>query len=54
MASTPCWDAVRSTLIIRPWVSAPRQVRLPPHTLRLTTAGRMACSARQFVASMPG
>ena len=26
------------------WVSAPRRVRLPPHTLRVTTAGRMACS----------
>ena len=26
------------------WVSAPWRVRLPPHTLRMTTAGRMACS----------
>ena len=34
MTSTPCWVAVRSTLMIRPWVAAPRQVRLPPHTLR--------------------
>lgn len=54
MASTPCWPAVRSTVITRPWVAAPRQVRLPPHTLRLTTAGRMACSPRQLVASTPG
>ena len=29
----------------------PRSVRLPPQTLRFTTAGRMPCSARQFVAS---
>ena len=36
------------------WVAAPRQERLPPHTLRVTTAGRMACSARQLVASMAG
>jgi hypothetical protein len=31
-----------------------RVVLLPPHTLRVTTLGRMACSARQFVASRPG
>src|SRR5713226_8490121 len=35
-------------------VCAPRAVRFPPHTLRATTIGRMACSARQFVASRPG
>ena len=35
-------------------VAAPRQERLPPHTLRVTTAGRMACSARQLVTSMAG
>jgi hypothetical protein len=29
-------------------------VRLPPQTLRLTTAGRMACSARWFVAAIVG
>jgi hypothetical protein len=29
-------------------------VRLPPQTLRETTAGRSACSARQFVASIAG
>ena len=34
--------------------SAPWRVRLPPHTLRMTTAGRMACSARQLVASSEG
>ena len=27
---------------------------VPPHTLRMTTAGRMACSARQLVASSEG
>ena len=42
------WRAVRTTLDSTCWVSAPRRVRLPPHTLRMTTAGRMACSARQF------
>ena len=35
-------------------MSAPWRVRLPPHTLRMTTAGRMACSARQLVASSEG
>ena len=48
------WRAVRTTLASTCWVSAPRRVRLPPHTLRVTTAGRMACSARQLVASMDG
>jgi hypothetical protein len=33
------------------WVSAPRALRFPPQTLRITTAGRIACSARQLVAS---
>lgn len=33
------------------WVAAPCRVRLPPQTVRLTTAGRIACSARQLVAS---
>jgi len=46
--------AVRSALMIRPWVAAPRQVRLPPETLRTTTAGRMACSPRQLVAPTSG
>jgi hypothetical protein len=27
---------------------------LPPQTLRVTTAGRIACSSRQFVASTAG
>ena len=31
---------------------APRAERFPPHTLRVTTAGRKACSARQLVASI--
>jgi len=33
---------------------APRRVRLPPQTLRVTTAGRIACSARGFVAGTSG
>ena len=37
-----------------PLVRAPTGVRLPPHTLRFTTAGRIACSAFQFVASIRG
>jgi hypothetical protein len=40
--------------MMRPWVTAPRKVRLPPQTLRFTTAGRITCSARQFVVSFPG
>ena len=35
-------------------VGAFARARLPPHTLRTTTAGRMACSARQLVASIDG
>src|ERR1700675_2531155 len=45
---------VRTTLARTCCVSAPRRVRLPPQIFRATTAGRIACSARQFVASMPG
>ena len=52
--SRPRWRAVRTTLASTCWVSAPWRVRLPPHTLRMTTAGRMACSARQLVASSEG
>ena len=48
------WRAVRTTLASTCWVSAPWRVRFPPHTLRITTAGRMACSARQLVASSEG
>src|SRR6266540_804580 len=33
------------------WARAPATVRFPPQTLRFTTAGRMACSAGQLVAS---
>lgn len=54
ISSRACWAAVLSTLMMVPWVAAPRQVRFPPHTFRLTTAGRMACSARQLVAWRPG
>jgi hypothetical protein len=42
------------TLIGVCWVSAPCGVRLPLQCLRLTTAGRIACSARQLVAATPG
>ena len=52
--STLRWRAVRTTLARTCWVSAPLRVRLPPQTLRMTTAGRMACSARQLVASTDG
>ena len=52
-SSWRCW-AVRSTLVRTCWVAAPRAERLPPQTLRLTTAGRRACSARQLVASTVG
>ena len=48
------WQAVRMTEASVCCVAAPRHERLPPHTLRVTTAGRMACSARQLVASMAG
>ncbi len=53
MASAPCWRAVRSTLMIRPWVTAPAALLFPPYTFLLTTAGLIACSPRQFVASQP-
>ena len=49
---------MHTTLACTCWVSAGcrprRRVRLPPQTLRVTTAGRMACSARQLVASIDG
>jgi len=45
---------VRSTDVRTCWVWAPCALRLPPQTLRMTTAGRIACSARQLVASMAG
>jgi len=48
-----CWAAVRMRLIIPCLGGAPRQVLFPPQTSRFTTAGRIACSARQFVASTP-
>ena len=33
------WRAVRTTLASTCWVSAPRRVRVPPQTFRMTTAG---------------
>src|SRR6266511_5286284 len=52
---TRCWRvAVRTTLATTCQDSAPSQVALPPHCLRHTTAGRIACSARQLVAATPG
>jgi hypothetical protein len=45
---------VAKTLPRISWACPPEAVRLPPKTLRLTTAGRTACSAGQFVASMSG
>jgi hypothetical protein len=41
----------RKTLMSRLRVPAPASERLSPEVLRLTTAGRMACSAGQLVAS---
>ena len=40
---------VAKTLPRTSWVCPPGGVRLPPKTLRLTTKGRTACSAGQFV-----
>ena len=45
---------VRRTEMSRSCACAPAGVRLPPQTLRFTTAGRMACSPIQFVASISG
>ena len=45
------WVLVRNTVARTCCVCAPSRVRLPPETLRFTTAGRSACSARQLVAS---
>ena len=44
--STARWLQVRITDVTTLWAFAPGQVRLPPQTLRLTTAGRVACSAQ--------
>jgi hypothetical protein len=46
IGQTCCWRLVRMALIGVCWMSAPWRVRLPPRCLRLTTAGRIACSAR--------
>jgi len=40
MGPWPSWARVRRTEVRTDWASAPAQVRLPPHTLRLTMAGR--------------
>ena len=40
IASTPCWAAVRMTLIMTDWARPPLSVRSPPQTFRFTTAGR--------------
>jgi hypothetical protein len=53
--SRPRCCAVRRMVARICWVSAPRRDRLPPpQTFRVITAGRRACSARQFVASRSG
>src|SRR5919197_5757738 len=49
-----CRRALPSTLARTCQAPATAQVALPPHCLRHTTAGRMACSARQLVACTPG
>lgn len=45
LGSRPRRWAVRRTDARTCWVCAPRALRLPPQTLRITTAGRIACSA---------
>ncbi len=46
--SACCWQ-VRSTEVNTPCAAAPLAVRLPPDTLRLTTAGPTACSPTALV-----
>ena len=53
MPSTPRREQVCRTDIRTAWACVPRGVRLPPQTLRFTTAGRIVCSERQFVAAIP-
>ncbi len=48
-ASRPCCLRVAKRLARTSSAWAPAGVRWPPQTLRLTTAGRRACSAPQFV-----
>ena len=48
------WAHVRRTLATIDCVAAPRGVRFPPQTFRVTTAGRIACSTCQLVASTSG
>ena len=53
-AERVCRRQVSITDIRTPWAAAPAAVRLPPQTLRLTTAGRIAGSAGLFVAGTDG
>ena len=53
-ADNACCLHVSNTEVTIPCAVAPDAVRLPPHTLRLTTAGRIACSAAQLVAGNSG
>jgi hypothetical protein len=48
IGSCRCWRAVRITLSATCWVCAPFRLRFPPQLLRLTSAGRSACSAHQL------
>ena len=48
MASKAFWRQVAKREVRTSSAWAPLDVRLPPLTLRLTTAGRMACSAGQL------
>jgi|GEM_PF-4559960 len=45
------WSQVTSTELKMDWAWAPIYLRLQPHTLQFTTAGRMVCSARKLAAS---
>jgi hypothetical protein len=44
-AERVCRRQVSITDIRMPWAAAPAAVRLPPQTVRFTTAGRIAYSA---------
>ena len=52
--SRPCCSAVRMTLASIAQASAADALRLPPVILRMTTAGRSACSAALLVPSTSG
>ena len=53
-AERPTRLHVSNTDINTPCAYASCQVRFPPHTLRFTTAGRIACSPSQLVGSTSG